>query len=113
MPPSSLPLDRLWSRYRQIVGGLRRLRGLQLCVRQVWRRYRGISNHEAVEAQGIINFGRVDILVNKGVYEFSPIESFTEERFNKIFNVNRGPASRGRRQHYQHWFCGQQPDSAK
>src|SRR6202050_3154016 len=47
-----------------------------------------------VEAQGIIdaaiqNFGQLDILVNNsGVYEFSPIESFTEEQYNKIFNVN-------------------------
>lgn len=46
------------------------------------------------EAQGIIdaaikNFGHLDILVNNsGVYEFSPIESFTEEHYNKIFNVN-------------------------
>ena len=46
------------------------------------------------EAQGIIdaaikNFGRLDVLVNNsGVYEFSPIESFTEEHYNKIFNVN-------------------------
>jgi 3-oxoacyl-[acyl-carrier protein] reductase len=49
---------------------------------------------KAAEAQGIIdaaiqNFGRLDILVNNsGVYEFSPIESFTEEHYNKIFNVN-------------------------
>jgi 3-oxoacyl-[acyl-carrier protein] reductase len=49
---------------------------------------------KAGEAQGIIdaaikNFGRLDILVNNsGVYEFSPIESFTEEHYNKIFNVN-------------------------
>jgi 3-oxoacyl-[acyl-carrier protein] reductase len=48
----------------------------------------------AAEAQGIIdaaikNFGHLDILVNNsGVYEFSPIESFTEEHYNKIFNVN-------------------------
>src|SRR3979490_848491 len=41
------------------------------------------------EAQGIIdaaikNFGHLDILVNNsGVYEFSPIESFTEEHYNK------------------------------
>jgi 3-oxoacyl-[acyl-carrier protein] reductase len=47
-----------------------------------------------VEAQGIIdaaiqNFGQLDILVNNsGVYEFSPIESFTEEHYNKLFNVN-------------------------
>jgi 3-oxoacyl-[acyl-carrier protein] reductase len=51
-----------------------------------------VSN--AAEAQGIIdaaikNFGHLDILVNNsGVYEFSPIESFTEEHYNKIFNVN-------------------------
>jgi len=49
---------------------------------------------KAAEAQGIIdaaikNFGHLDILVNNsGVYEFSPIESFTEEQYNKIFNVN-------------------------
>jgi 3-oxoacyl-[acyl-carrier protein] reductase len=49
---------------------------------------------KATDAQGIIdaaikNFGRLDILVNSsGVYEFSPIESFTEEQFHKIFNVN-------------------------
>jgi 3-oxoacyl-[acyl-carrier protein] reductase len=51
-----------------------------------------VSN--AAEAQGIIdaaikNFGHLDVLVNNsGVYEFSPIESFTEEHYNKIFNVN-------------------------
>jgi 3-oxoacyl-[acyl-carrier protein] reductase len=49
---------------------------------------------KAAEAQGLIekaikNFGRLDILVNNsGVYEFSPIESFTEEHYSKIFNVN-------------------------
>ena len=49
---------------------------------------------KAAEAQGIIdaaikNFGRLDILVNNsGVYEFSPIEAFTEEQFHKIFNIN-------------------------
>jgi 3-oxoacyl-[acyl-carrier protein] reductase len=49
---------------------------------------------KATEAQGLIdaaikNFGRLDILVNNsGVYEFSPIESFTEEQFHKIFNIN-------------------------
>jgi len=46
------------------------------------------------EAQGIIdaaikNFGHLDILVNNsGVYEFQPIESFSVEHYNKIFNVN-------------------------
>src|SRR5579871_6059399 len=49
---------------------------------------------KAADAQGVIdaaikNFGRLDILVNNsGVYEFSPIESFTEEHYNKLFNVN-------------------------
>src|ERR1700734_3689971 len=49
---------------------------------------------KAKDAQGLIDaaikgFGRLDILVNNsGVYEFSPIESFTEEQFHKIFNVN-------------------------
>jgi 3-oxoacyl-[acyl-carrier protein] reductase len=34
-------------------------------------------------------FGRVDILVNNaGIYEFSPIESVTEEHFHKQFDVN-------------------------
>jgi 3-oxoacyl-[acyl-carrier protein] reductase len=46
------------------------------------------------EAQGIIdaaikNFGRLDILVNNsGVYEFSPIEAVTEEKFHRMFNIN-------------------------
>ena len=49
---------------------------------------------KAAEAQGIIdaaikNYGRLDILVNNsGVYEFGPIESFTEEQFHKMFNIN-------------------------
>jgi 3-oxoacyl-[acyl-carrier protein] reductase len=49
---------------------------------------------KAAQAQGIIdsavkNFGRLDILVNNsGVYEFSPIETFTEQHYTKIFNVN-------------------------
>jgi 3-oxoacyl-[acyl-carrier protein] reductase len=49
---------------------------------------------KAAEAQGIIdaaikNFGRLDILVNNsGVYEFQPIEDFTEAHYNRIFNVN-------------------------
>src|SRR5438046_2772942 len=34
-------------------------------------------------------FGRLDILVNNaGIYEFSPIESITEEHFHKQFNLN-------------------------
>jgi 3-oxoacyl-[acyl-carrier protein] reductase len=49
---------------------------------------------KATEAQDVIdaaikNFGRLDILVNNsGVYEFSPIESLTEEQFHKTFNIN-------------------------
>ncbi len=49
---------------------------------------------KAAEAQGIIdaaikNFDHLDILVNNsGVYEFSPIESFTEDQYTKIFDVN-------------------------
>ena len=49
---------------------------------------------KAVDAQGLIaaaikNYGRLDILVNNsGVYEFSPIESITEDSFHKLFNVN-------------------------
>src|SRR5437667_8406003 len=34
-------------------------------------------------------FGRLDILVNNaGVYEFSPLESITEEQFHKHFDLN-------------------------
>jgi 3-oxoacyl-[acyl-carrier protein] reductase len=34
-------------------------------------------------------FGKIDILVNNaGVYEFSPLEEITEERFHKHFDVN-------------------------
>jgi len=49
---------------------------------------------KAAEAQGVIDaaikkFGHLDILVNNsGVYEFLPIEAFTEAHYNKIFNVN-------------------------
>ena len=49
---------------------------------------------KAAEAEGLIdaaieNYGHLDILVNNsGVYEFRPIEDFTEEHYNKIFNVN-------------------------
>src|ERR1700683_1109882 len=49
---------------------------------------------KAKEAQGLIdaaikNFGRLDILVNNsGVYEFAPIEAFTEEQFHRQFNIN-------------------------
>ena len=49
---------------------------------------------KAAEAQGIIeaaikNYGRLDILVNNsGVYEFTPIEGFTEDSFHRLFNIN-------------------------
>ena len=49
---------------------------------------------KAAEAQAVIDaavkaFGRLDILVNNaGVYEFSPIESVTEEHFHRHFNIN-------------------------
>ncbi len=49
---------------------------------------------KASEAQGIIDaaiksYGSLDILVNNsGVYEFSPLETITEDHFHKIFNVN-------------------------
>jgi 3-oxoacyl-[acyl-carrier protein] reductase len=49
---------------------------------------------KAADAQGLIeaaikSFGHLDILVNNsGVYEFSPIDAFTEEHYNKIFSVN-------------------------
>jgi len=49
---------------------------------------------KAAEAKGIIdaaikNYGRLDILVNNsGVYEFSPIENFTEQQFHNMFNIN-------------------------
>src|ERR1700760_578604 len=49
---------------------------------------------KSAEAEGIIdaaikNYGRLDILVNNsGVYEFSPIESVTEDSFHRMFNIN-------------------------
>jgi 3-oxoacyl-[acyl-carrier protein] reductase len=49
---------------------------------------------KANEAQGIIdeavkNYGRLDVLVNNsGVYEFTPIETVTEESFHRQFNIN-------------------------
>src|SRR5262252_9246628 len=46
------------------------------------------------EAEGIIEaaakqYGRLDVLVNNsGVYEFAPIEAFTEEQFHRQFDIN-------------------------
>ncbi|MEM5310688.1 glucose 1-dehydrogenase [Paraburkholderia sp. JHI869] len=49
---------------------------------------------KAADAQGIIGaavetYGRLDILVNNsGVYEFAPIEEFTEAQYRKQFDTN-------------------------
>jgi 3-oxoacyl-[acyl-carrier protein] reductase len=49
---------------------------------------------KAAEAEGIIaaavrSYGRLDILVNNsGVYEFAPLQDFTEEQFHRQFNTN-------------------------
>jgi 3-oxoacyl-[acyl-carrier protein] reductase len=46
------------------------------------------------DAEGVIdaaieNYGHLDILVNNsGVYEFSPIETTTEDQYRKMFDVN-------------------------
>jgi 3-oxoacyl-[acyl-carrier protein] reductase len=46
------------------------------------------------QAKGLVDaaldaFGRLDILVNNsGVYEFSPIETSTEEQYRKMFDIN-------------------------
>lgn len=53
----------------------------------------GDVSNEA-QAKGVVDaalgtFGRLDILVNNsGVYEFSPIETSTEEQYRKMFDVN-------------------------
>lgn len=55
-----------------------------------------VQGNVAKEAQaaGVIeaaidNFGRLDILVNNsGIYEFSPIETTTEDQYRKMFDVN-------------------------
>ncbi|HXJ41495.1 MAG TPA: glucose 1-dehydrogenase [Bryobacteraceae bacterium] len=49
---------------------------------------------KSAQAEGIIqaaikNYGRLDILVNNsGIYEFGPIEGFTEASFHRMFNTN-------------------------
>jgi 3-oxoacyl-[acyl-carrier protein] reductase len=44
---------------------------------------------EHLFAEGIKAFGKLDILVNNaGIYEFSPLETITEEHFHKQFNLN-------------------------
>lgn len=51
-----------------------------------------VSNE--TQAKGVVDaaidaFGRLDILVNNGgVYEFSPIETSTEEQYRKMFDIN-------------------------
>ncbi len=44
---------------------------------------------ERLFSEAIKAFGRLDILVNNaGIYEFSPLESVTEEHFHKHFDLN-------------------------
>ncbi len=49
---------------------------------------------KSAEAKGIVDaaiatYGKLDILVNNsGVYEFSPIESFTESQYHAMYDVN-------------------------
>ena len=49
---------------------------------------------KADQAQGLIDaavkaFGRLDVLVNNsGVYEFAPIEAFSEAQYRRIFDIN-------------------------
>ena len=47
------------------------------------------SDIERLFAETKKAFGKVDVLVNNaGIYEFSPVESITEEHFHKQFNLN-------------------------
>ncbi len=44
---------------------------------------------DALVAAAVKQFGRLDILVNNsGVYEFAPLQDFTEEQFHRQFNTN-------------------------
>src|SRR5438477_11560155 len=51
-----------------------------------------VSNADAIRrlfAEAKKAFGTVDVLVNNaGIYEFSPLESVTEEHFHRQFNLN-------------------------
>jgi 3-oxoacyl-[acyl-carrier protein] reductase len=47
------------------------------------------SDAQAIVDAAVKNYGALDILVNNsGVYEFAPLESFTEDQFHKMFNIN-------------------------
>lgn len=47
------------------------------------------ADAQAIIAAAVTAFGRLDIVVNNsGVYEFSPIDSFTTEQFHKQFDIN-------------------------
>lgn len=47
------------------------------------------ADAKALVAAALSNFGSLDILVNNaGIYEFSPLETITEEQFHKLFNIN-------------------------
>lgn len=54
----------------------------------------GADVSKAADAKGLIDaaietFGRLDILVNNsGVYEFAPIEAFTEDQYRRQFDIN-------------------------
>src|SRR2546429_9434485 len=50
---------------------------------------------ERLFAAATKTFGQIDILVNNaGVYEFTPLEEVTEEKFQKHFDVNRSEERR-------------------
>lgn len=47
------------------------------------------ADAEAIVAETVRQFGRLDILVNNsGVYEFAPLEAITAEHYDKQFDVN-------------------------
>src|SRR6478609_4741660 len=47
------------------------------------------ADAEGIIAAAVKTYGRLDVLVNNsGVYEFAPIEQFTEESFHRQFNIN-------------------------
>jgi 3-oxoacyl-[acyl-carrier protein] reductase len=48
-----------------------------------------LNDARSIIEAAISNFGRLDIVVNNsGVYEFTPVEEITEEKFHRLFNVN-------------------------